>query len=202
VVVDYKLISGAPPRLNHAGYADLLAHATALADWRLGAEAGLLQMDEHRFDEMQAHMEAALGIAGEVASGSQAGILTLMQLFEESSAIVGEHPTLPIGAGSEHLLAWHLEAKTSRHFIHGEVVALGIVVADYLQSNNQSKLKDALDVAQVRYRLPDLDITWEDLTGALASVADYNHKVRHYCSVFDRVVWTPEMLGELRQHVI
>ena len=201
IIVDYKLISAASPRLNRAGYADLLAQSTALADWRLGAELGVLEMDQHIFDRMQALMEKAFDIAADVATGSQDGILTLMRLFEKSSALAAEKPSLPAGAGSEHLLAWHLEGTTGRHFIHGEIVALGIVVTDYLQSGNRSRLRDALDLAHVVYRLSDLEITWEQLADALLSVSDYNQSVRHYCSIFDRTTWTPAMLEEVRRRV-
>lgn len=201
VMVDYKLIGSADPRLNRAGYADLLAHAVALTDWRLGAEMGLMAMNRRLFDQMQEHMEEALEIADEVALGSQTGILTLMRLFEASAALAASNPSVPLGAGSEHLLAWHLEGTTRRHFIHGEVVALGIIVADYLQTGAQAGLKDALDRAKVRYRLPELGISWDEFVEALQTVSNYNQSVRHYCSIFDRTIWSSDIFESLRQRV-
>lgn len=201
VVVDYALIGAADARLNRAGYADVLAHETALADWRLAAERGELAIDEPAFAAMSGLLAQAREAAARIGAVDARGIETLMRLFEETTAVTAAHPDAPLGSGSEHLVAWNLESVTGRHFVHGEIVALGVLIAAHVQGGDTASLASALDEARVRHRPADIGVSWDELERALETVADYNRRVRRFHTVFADTDWTPELLTEIRELV-
>lgn len=202
IVVDYALIQQADGRVNRAGYGDLLPLQTTLNDWRLAASAS-------RTDPVDPDIEAAserimrqtLAAAPEIGSLSLRGIETLMRLTEESTALMLTHADRPLNAGSEHLFAWTLESLTGRHFLHGEIVALGIVISSWLQGRDHAALTGALDQARVTYHPERLEIEWAEIEQTLRGIQPYNREVRHFNTVYDDVEWTPELLRDARDLV-
>jgi glycerol-1-phosphate dehydrogenase [NAD(P)+] len=199
IVVDFKLILAAEPRLNRAGYADLLAHETALGDALRGdggrSKAAIAEVS----DRLTAAMAKARAIAPDVGAVNVTGIRALMEMLHETTALAEAYPEAGVGAGSEHLFAWNLEAITGRHFSHGEVVALGVLAVSYVQGGDFEGLRDALRAAQVRFRPSELGLDWADVVRALRTVDDYNRRVRRWPSVFDGLEITDELVARLRQ---
>ncbi|MQB01968.1 MAG: iron-containing alcohol dehydrogenase [Actinobacteria bacterium] len=202
VVVDYDVIAAADPRLNRAGFGDILAHRTALTDQEIAEALGKEDaVDPAVRDRMAGILKRAMDDAAEIGAVSRRGIKLLMELFEECTNATGESRR-PIGAGSEHLFAWNLEGVTGRHFIHGEIVSLGIVICAYLQGRHFDELRSALDRARVAYRPDQVGVDWEAIKQALLTVEDYNQKVRGFNSVFAEIEWSPRQLAEIRDVVL
>ena len=197
VIVDFELIGRADPRLNRAGFADLLAHQVALRDWRHAAERGQRGVSEDAFRAMADVMDECRAAAGDVGEGGRRGIEFVMRTFERMTRLLDEHRGMPIDAGSEHLVAWNLEAVTGRHFIHGEAVALGIVACAMVYGDDDSSRR-ALDRARVRYRLRDLGVSWAEFEQTLRTVDAYNRRVRRFDTVFTDLDWTVELFADLR----
>jgi glycerol dehydrogenase-like iron-containing ADH family enzyme len=107
----------------------------------------------------------------------------------------------PLRAGSEHLFAWNLEAVTGRDFLHGEAVALGLVIASFLQKNAVDRVKAALREARVAYLPDQIGASWEEVTEALTSVQAYNDRFRHLQTVYDGIRWDRPLLDEVRRVV-
>lgn len=200
VVVDFDLIQRADPRLNRAGFADLLAHEVAMHDCRHAAEAGRLTINEEAARAVAAVMAECRVAAPEVGEGSRGGNEFVMRTFESMTQLLESYPDAPFGAGSEHLIAWNIEAVTGRHFIHGELVALGIVVATIVYGADGA-LQRALDQARVPYRLAELNLSWPELEQALLTVDEYNRRARNFVTVFTGLRWTDELLGSIRATV-
>ncbi|MEX0720090.1 MAG: iron-containing alcohol dehydrogenase [Balneolaceae bacterium] len=199
IIVDYELICKANPRFNRAGYGDLIFMQTTLDDWRLASEKGKgVPVDPKIEKTLEGMIAIALESATEIGSNSPRGIEILMKLIEDSTDLMMQNLSLPINAGSDHLFAWNLEVTTGRHFIHGEIVALGILISSFLHKKHYLELKDALDQANVTYLPKELDISWEEIKKTLLSMEEYNRKVRQFDTVFDEVVWTPELLNEIQ----
>ncbi|MQB01652.1 MAG: iron-containing alcohol dehydrogenase [Actinobacteria bacterium] len=202
VVVDYDLIAAADPRLNRAGFGDVLAHRTALNDREIAAASGKEEeVDPAVRDRIGTIIDRAMDGAAEIGTVSRSGIKLLIELFEECTNTTEESPS-PLGAGGEHLFAWNLEGVTGRHFIHGEIVSLGIVICAYLQGRHFDQLRSALDRARVAYRPDQVGANWEDIKQTLVTVEDYNQKVRRFNSVFAKIEWTPRLLAEIRDLVL
>jgi glycerol dehydrogenase-like iron-containing ADH family enzyme len=202
VIVDYALIQQADVRVNRAGYGDLLPLQTTLNDWRLAAAASRTDpVDPEIEASSERIMRQAMAAAPEIGSLSQRGIETLMRLTEASTALMLTHASRPLNAGSEHLFAWTLESLTGRHFLHGEIVALGIVISSWLQGRDHAALTGALDQARVIYHPERLEIEWAEIEQTLRGIQPYNREVRHFNTVYDDVEWTPELLRDARDLV-
>jgi glycerol dehydrogenase-like iron-containing ADH family enzyme len=195
VIVDYRLIGAADAELNRAGYADVLAHETAVAD-AAAADPDPGAVARRTREELLALTRGARSAAAEIAVMDSAAISTLMRLFHRAAGPVSAAPGL--GSGTEHLIAWTLEATTGRHFRHGEIVGLGIVIAAHLQGGDVVGLDEALSRAQVPHRPVDLNIDWADLKRALIAVPEYNRRVRRIATVIDDRTWTPARLAEVK----
>lgn len=202
IIVDYELIRKADPRLNRAGYGDLLFMQTTLNDWRIAAASGKgVPLDPEVEENMVKMIEHAIENAEEFGLVTDQGIKKLMELTEKSTSLVMSNLSKPISAGAEHLFAWNLEIQTGRHFIHGEIVSLGIVIASFLQKNDHTKLKQALDKAQVIYLPDQLGIDWNEVEECLLTVKSYNRKVRRFHTVFEDVEWTPKLFKDIKEWI-
>lgn len=197
VVVDFGLIQRAEPRLNRAGFADLLAQDVALRDCRRAAGQGRVTISEGAYREIADVMAACRDVAPEVGAGSWKGAEFVMRSFERLTRLRNSDKTAPAASGSEHLVAWNVEAVTGRHFIHGELVALGIVVAA-IAHGADDELQRTLDEAQVCYRMTELGMDWPELERVLHTVDSYNRRVRRFESVFTDLTWTDELLAKVR----
>lgn len=200
IVVDYELIRRADPRFNRAGYGDLLFMLPTLNDWRIAAKAGKgVPLDPALEETITSMMDRAIEPAPEIGSVTSQGIELLMKLTERSTALIMSNLSKPISAGSEHLFAWNLEVTTGRHFVHGEIVALGIIISSWLQEKKHyAELKQALDEAQVIYHPSQLGITWAEVKKTLLTIEEYNQSVRQFHTVFEEIEWTPNRLEEIR----
>lgn len=202
VIVDYALIQTAHVRANRAGYGDLLPLQTTLNDWRISATASRADPPDPEIEaSAMALMRQAMASAREIGSLSRRGIEMLMRLTEASTVLMTTHSSHPLNAGSEHLFAWTLESITRRHFLHGEIVALGIVISSYVQGRDHEPLTRALNEARVTYQPDRLGLEWSEIERTLLGIAQYNREVRHYRTVYDEIEWTPSLLRKVREVV-
>lgn len=207
VVVDTDLIALADPRLNRAGYGDLLYMQTALRDWEILSSRGAgAPMNAAVREEIAGLMREAMRDASEIGAMTEAGIRLLMTYTQRSAALSMANPALPISAGAEHLFAWNLDLICERPLIHGEVVSLGIAIASYLQSayvqdDSARALRHALEEGRVRYRPEVIGVSWTQVEEALLTVEAYNERVRGYRTVFGLTSWTPELLAQVRRYI-
>lgn len=202
VLVDYGLIQSAPALLNRSGIGDVLYLHTGEFDWRLAAALGrAVPWDSAAAATMRDTVDRACASAQEIGSVSAEGIRTLMDGFRASAELHERFDHPQVGAGSEHLFAWTLEATTGRHFIHGQAVCLGVVIMALLQRNDPERMRRAIEEARVPFHPRDLDLTWPDLERTLRSLAAYNQTVRRFYTICDEVVWNPRTLREIQEFV-
>ena len=57
--------------------------------------------------------------------------------------------------GAEHIVAYNIEHLTRRHFLHGDLVGLGIFTMSRLQDNKHAWAADLIQRCGLRYRVPD-----------------------------------------------
>jgi glycerol dehydrogenase-like iron-containing ADH family enzyme len=199
VVVDYSLIRDADPRMNRAGYGDLLFMQTTLTDWKIASNAGKgVPYEPELGDKVTELMNRAIDGAAEIGSVSDKGIQDLMELFEVTTELTMSNLSKPIDAGAEHLFAWNLEGVTGRHFIHGEIVSLGILISSFLQKSHHEELREALDKSNVKYHPDEIGVTWDEIKESLITVDEYNRRVRKFNTIFQEVKWTPALLKDIQ----
>jgi glycerol dehydrogenase-like iron-containing ADH family enzyme len=176
LLIDYSLISEAPPRLNRAGAADILSIHTGSFDWRLGHRKN---GEEYNDDIARRCADAVKDLekhAAEIRNVTHKGIRKLIELFEVENDLCLEHGNYRPEEGSEHFFAYNAEHVTGKHFIHGELVCLGILLMARLQQNRPEWLKSLLDELGVLYRPSDIGLTLDELREILITLDDYCRK--------------------------
>lgn len=172
VWLDWDIIRSAPPLFNRCGAGDILCYHTAHWDWRYAASKGRC---EERWPYDPALVEAAAAAKQQVIDAAEdireltdEGIRALAGALKWGGAAFGYDGWNPRHIeGSEHFLFYSLEAVTGRKFIHGQAVALGILVMSALQDNEPEEIRSVIDRIGIPYRPSDMGITWADVASAL-----------------------------------
>jgi glycerol dehydrogenase-like iron-containing ADH family enzyme len=173
LLVDFNLIREAPPRLNRAGAGDVLSIHTGSFDWLLGHTK-----DGERYDRQVAQRCAELLLelernAAEISRVSDKGIRTLVELFEAENDLCEGFGSSRPEEGSEHFFAYNAELRTGRHFVHGEIVCLGILLMSRLQENRPEWVMALLEDLGVLYRPPDIGLEPGELRASLSTLAAF-----------------------------
>jgi glycerol-1-phosphate dehydrogenase [NAD(P)+] len=173
VYFDMDILEGAPARYNVAGLGDVISMYTAAYDWRLAH-----QQTGEPFDPLLAEM--AMGLvkslepaAAEIAKNSQTGIKhiidALMAEFFIYNLAGGNRPEV----GSEHLFARLFEENHIGNFLHGEIVALGVLLMTYFQGRDFRWIKLLIGGLGINYKPQTLGIPPADLIRLTASLNRY-----------------------------
>ena len=130
LLVDFALLQAAPAILNRSGIGDLLSCATALWDW----EEARTRLGE-RFDDAIATRTRALldrllqpSSAAEVREVSEEGLRLLSELYVEEVTLCEMWGNARPEEGSEHYVAYALEALTGKHYLHGQLITLCVIL--------------------------------------------------------------------------
>ncbi len=197
LLVDFNLISAAPPRLNRAGAADILSIHTASFDWALGHK----KTGEKYDAAIAAACEDVVGElerrAAEIRAVSPEGIRTLVDLFEAENDLCLEFGNYRPEEGSEHFFAYNAEHATGKHFIHGELVSLGILLMSRLQKNRPQWVRNLLLELGVLFRPEDIGFEPEELKKVLATLADYCRAETLPPTIIDEFELSPTVINEL-----
>lgn len=194
IIVDYDLIRQAPPELNRAGACDIASVHTALYDWKL-AHA---QTGEPYSPEVAAQAEACLNElnenAAEIHAVSPKGVDTLIDLFRREVEFCARLGTSRPEEGSEHIVAYALEHETGRHFIHGDLVSLGIFLMSRLQGNRHEWVVDLMRRLGLRYRCQPA--TPEEVRACILNLKQFKDDSRLFFSIVDVAPITPEWVDD------
>ncbi len=194
VLVDHDLIRRADPELNRAGAADIASIHTALFDWRLAHEAtdeaydaDVARLAAECLDELERN-------ASEVFNVTPKGIDTIIDLYRREVEFCARINTSRPEEGSEHLVAYNIEHLTRRHFVHGDLVALGIFLMTRLQNNRHSWAVDLMDRLGLRYRVPG--VTRQEVERSLVTLKEFVKEKKFFFSCVDTQILDPTYVAE------
>jgi glycerol dehydrogenase-like iron-containing ADH family enzyme len=197
LLIDFRLISEAPPRLNRAGAGDILSIHTASFDWILGNKR-----DGERYDDRTALRCADLlrvleDNASEIRDVSHRGIRTLVELFEAENDLCEAFGNSRPEEGSEHYFAYNAEYQTRKHFIHGEIVCLGILLMSRLQKNRSEWVRALLGDLGITYRPGGIGLEVGELRSTLLALADFCRQERFPHTVIAENSLSPDVVDSL-----
>lgn len=173
VLVDYSLIQSAPQNVNRAGAGDILSIHTALWDWRMAAQEKGESYDEAIAQE-SAHLLERLGQAAtEIAEVTEEGLKTLVELYVGEVELCRKVKKSRPEEGSEHFWAYNVEYETRRSYVHGELVALGVLLMSELQENRQVEIMDLIRRLKVKWRPADVGLSEEEIIHSLMTAREY-----------------------------
>lgn len=181
LIIDYDLIRRAPAELNRAGAADIASIHTALYDWKLARD----DRGEPYFDDVADLAQQCLDEldrnAEEVRDVTPKGIDTIVDLYRREVEFCARINTSRPEEGSEHLIAYNMEHLTRRHFVHGDLVALGIFLMARLQNNRPEWAVNLMERLGLRYRVPD--VTQEEVRQCLSTLKNFVDRTGYFYSV-------------------
>lgn len=194
VVIDYALIQQAPPELNRAGAADVASIHTALFDWRLAHENADVTYDPAVAAEAGRCLDDLDRRADDVRNVTEKGIDTLVDLFRREVEFCARIGHSRPEEGSEHIVAYGMEHLTGRHFVHGDLVALGISTMSLLQNNEPERAADLMRRLGLRYNCPDA--AKDEVRQCLAGLRQFKEEAGLFYSVVDVAPITAEFMED------
>jgi len=197
LLVDHDLIGQAPPELNRAGAGDIASIHTALHDWALARDRNGEAYHEDVAEQARQCLEELDRNASAVHDVTPRGIDTIMDLYRREVAFCARIGTSRPEEGSEHLVAYNLEHRTRRHFVHGDLVALGLFLMSRLQDNRHEDAVDLMDRVGLRYRVPG--VTREEVEACLTTLAAFTRSTGAFFSVVDTTPITAEFVADALQ---
>ena len=194
LILDYALIQQAPKELNRAGACDIASIHTALFDWKLAHDdtgeaydAAVVAMARECLEELDRCAE-------DVYRVTPKGIDTIIGLFKREVAFCASIGTSRPEEGSEHIVAYCIEHETKRHFLHGDLVGLGIFAMARLQNNAPEWITGLIRRCGLRYTAPDA--TREEVRRGLENLRSFKEKAGLFYSVVDTAEITGAFLDE------
>ena len=197
VIVDFDLIRAAPPELNRAGAGDILSIHTALCDWKIAHE----HHQEPYNAEIAAKSRALLDIlsanADAIRNVTPEGIRVLVELFWAEVVLCYQNGSSRPEEGSEHFWAYNLEYLTGRSFVHGDLIAMGILLMSALQENDVEGVRERIKAIGLRYTPEALKLSPDTIKKSLLSAREYAIEDQLNFSVLNVREITPSLANEL-----
>ncbi len=197
VVVDFDLVCAAPPELNRAGAGDILSIHTALCDWSLAHEHNGEPYDAGLAAESRALLDRLAEKSEEVRNATPEGVRTLTELFWAEVRLCQRAGSSRPEEGSEHFWAYNLEFLTRRSFLHGDLIALGILLMSGLQENDVAGAKERIEAVGLRHTPEALGLSREAVRESLLTARDYAVSDQLNFSILNVREITPQLADRL-----
>ncbi len=174
VLVDFDLFAAAPPVLVRGGIGDVLSCHTARFDWELAVSRGYdPAWDEHAATMSRAYIAELADLAPSLRRGDDEGIRRLMECHRDIGWRCHDLGHARFEEGSEHFFAYSFEQVTGRTIMHGELVALGVLIMSTLQGNDPEGARAIVDASGMRSSLGDLGVHWDEVEASLRRLPSF-----------------------------
>jgi glycerol dehydrogenase-like iron-containing ADH family enzyme len=194
ILIDYDVIQQAPAELNRAGACDIASIHTALHDWKLSHDQTGELYDPYIAKEAEECLAELERNAEEVFAVSPAGIDTIIDLFRREVEFCARLGNSRPEEGAEHIVAYNIEHITKRHFVHGDIVGLGIFVISRLQDNEPMRAAELIRRCGLRYTCPDA--TPEEVRQTIETLASFKETAGLFYSVVDTTPVTAQFVSD------
>lgn len=139
VVIDLDIVDCSPRRLFCSGIGDLLSNKTALVDWKLAHQVKKEKMNAVSCLIANNAVDTFLNTVNQNNISRE----TLLQVTVESLIMSGIAMAIAGSSrpcsGSEHLISHALDNYCGGKALHGEQVAVGMLISEYLQGDHKSE---------------------------------------------------------------
>lgn len=153
LIVDFDVLSSAPPPLRAAGICDVLSIATGSWDWNYAEGKGMnppgYELIPFAYHNAHTILDAALECAEAAGHGDREGLNQLIQCLAMEVQLCNLIGHSRPEEGSEHYFAYCVENLTGKGLPHGDLVGPGILLAARWQGQETIRLKEALQHCHV-----------------------------------------------------
>jgi len=173
IVVDQKIIRGAPKRLNRAAIGDIYSARISLMDWRKARDESGEEYDEAVAAKAEEVLSRLMSLAPEIKEVTEKAIRPLVEMHMALNSL--QFPYLGRGRfwpqeGTEHLFFYTLEKLVGRPFVHGDVISTGAVVATYLHGEDPERTKRDLESFGVDFTAGGVGINRDEFNRTIRSM--------------------------------
>ena len=156
VYADLDVISNAPKRMNVCGCSDILSIYTASFDWRYSNQCCMATKNE-QFDEVvyQIAREVMNGVElskSDIRRCGKSGLKKILDLLCLETQLNNNYGNARPEEGSEHFFTYAIEKIHTITFLHGEMVALGILLMSHFQQQDTRHMKSLMDHIGLQFR--------------------------------------------------
>jgi len=173
VLVDYDLLRRAPPHLNRAGIGDILSIHTALEDWRSGAGLGGPAWNAAIADEARRLLDRLQASLPDIRAVTETGMRELVDLFTAETELCLRAGHSRPEEGTEHYLAYCVEHRLGRGFVHGELICLCTILMAALQGNAADYAIRVVRNAGLGAQPVQIGLNDADLAEAVCALPEY-----------------------------
>jgi glycerol dehydrogenase-like iron-containing ADH family enzyme len=136
---------------------------------------------------MQDWLDRILQNGEEIRSVTNEGIKLIMAAFEDISLICRRYGSSRPQEASDHTFAYNAEFQTGKHFLHGELVALGSYVLASLQGNDTQYLFDVYRRTGLLWQPKDIGLTETEFVKTMMTLNWYQKSFGRRYSILDEV---------------
>ncbi len=179
VIADLNIIRSCPIRLIRSGYGDLISNVSAIKDWKLARD-----LIGERYNEVAASIavmpaELMLSKADELDLTLPPHLEMLMRGLVMSGVAIAFVGSSRPASGAEHKFSHALDYLGYGNGTHGEQVAIGTIIMEYLHEKyygkgDWQKIKDSLEKVNAPTKAKEIGLTKEQVLEALM----YAKKIR------------------------
>lgn len=174
VLVDFDLFATAPAALIRGGIGDVLSCHTARFDWELAVSRGHEPAWNDRAAAMSlAYIAELTELAPLLRRGDDEGVRRLMECHRDIGWRCHDLGHARFEEGSEHFFAYVFEQVTGRTIMHGELVALGVLIMSTLQDNSPDQARSIVESSGMRSSLSELGVTWDEVESSLRRLPSF-----------------------------
>ncbi|RMF95988.1 MAG: iron-containing alcohol dehydrogenase [Candidatus Schekmanbacteria bacterium] len=171
VFVPLYLVKKASARSTSSGVGDLLSNITAVRDWQLAAEKGMEEYDDYA--AIVAHTAANSiytsynNYASSKIDFTEDFIIRLVEGLILSGVAMEISGNSRPCSGSEHKISHAIDALFNSPALHGEQVALGILISLYLQGGDYEKMRKFFSLVGLPVHPKEIGLTKTQLVEAV-----------------------------------
>ena len=203
VFVDYNLMKAAPAYLLRGGIGDVFSCHTGRWDWEYAVKRGHdPAWDDFAAAESLRFIKELRDLAPALHKGENDAIRKLMELHRIIGKYCDDYGHSRFEEGSEHFFAYTFEHVTGRTLMHGELVALGVLIMSTLQGNKPELAREIVQAAGVRHRPEELSYTMDEIERTLLELPAFVKREKLWYSIandlYDRRTGTEDGAGGVR----
>jgi len=155
ILLDWELLKKTPLKYHLSGCADVLSIYTGVYDWEYANKQGMANPKELYSPAVaitaKGILEGLFSEAEEIRRGTRKGLETIITCLGMEVELCNFYGNSRPEEGGEHFFAYCIENRT-KHFLHGEIVSLGVLITAFLQNSDWQKVKEFLDRVNLDYK--------------------------------------------------
>lgn len=197
ILVDFSLIEQAPKELVRYGVCDALSSHTSCYDWKLASSRGKERFDEGAYRRARGSLDELKGHRFEIRDVSDEGIRTIVELYIGFAEIAEKLGSDRAQEGSEHFFAYNAEYVTRRQYIHGKLLAIGILVMSYVQNNGFEEIKGLMGDLGIKAKLSTIGLGKKEFADVLRTLGAFVVEGGYYHSMIDEAQFDESTINEI-----